>query len=174
MSTTRIRTETPADYDQVAAVLFHAFGNRADEAELVRRIRETEGFVPELSVVAEQDGVVAGHLLLSKAWIVNGKSRQDVLVLAPLAVSPDCQQQGIGKLLMREGLKRCQKSGYALVLLIGHPEYYPKFGFTPARAYGLELKQFDVPDDVFMVCELQEGALGRITGELVYPQVFVE
>ncbi|WP_328276957.1 N-acetyltransferase [Paenibacillus chibensis] len=96
-----------------------------------------------------------------------------MIALAPLAVSPEHQKQGIGKRLMQEGLKRCQNLGYSLVLLIGHPEYYPKFGFKPARPLGLELKQFAVPDDVFMVCELQEGALVRIQGELIYPEVFL-
>jgi len=173
MPSVTIRTETQADAEQVAKVLIHAFGNREDESELVKRIRQSEGFIPELSLVAEQNGEIMGHILLSKAKVVDGDRQTEVIALAPLAVSPEYQKQGIGSLLIQAGLERCRKLGYELVLLIGHPEYYPKFGFKPARPYGLELKQFDVPDDVFMVYELQDGALGRIKGELIYPEVFL-
>jgi putative acetyltransferase len=78
----------------------------------------------------------------------------------------------IGSKLIREGLKRCSELGYELVFLIGHPTYYPKFGFKPARKYGFDLKQFNVTDEVFMVCELKEGKLNHITGELRYPSSF--
>lgn len=169
----QIRTEKPEDYEQVEDVLFHAFGGREDEAELVKRIRASENFVPELSMVAEQDRTIIGHILLSKAEIVNGGQTHEVIALAPLAVSPSHQKQGVGGILIRAGLRRCRELGYDLVLLIGHPEYYPNFGFEPARSYGLELTQFNVPDDVFMVYELQDGALNRIQGELRYPEVFM-
>lgn len=76
--------------------------------------------------------------------------------------------------MIEEGLKKARALGYGLVLLIGHPSYYPKFGFKPARQFGLELKQFNVPDEVFMVCELKAGELHRITGELRYPPAFFE
>lgn len=173
MTNLNIRTEQPEDTEKVAELLYHAFGDREDESLLVSNIRVSAGFIPELSLVAELNGEIIGHILLSKAEVVNEGGRDEVIALAPLAVSPEHQKQGVGKLLMQEGLKRCQNLGYPLVLLIGHPEYYPKFGFKPARPFGLELKQFAVPDDVFMVCELQEGALGRIQGELVYPEVFL-
>lgn len=173
MPTVTVRTETRADAEQVAKVLFQAFGNREDESELVKRIRRSDGFIPELSLVAEQNGEIVGHILLSKAKVVNGDQQTGVIALAPLAVDPKHQKQGIGGLLIQEGVERCRQMGYELVLLIGHPAYYPKFGFKPARPYGLELKQFDVPDDVFMVCELQDGALGRIQGELIYPEALL-
>ncbi|WP_337100038.1 GNAT family N-acetyltransferase [Paenibacillus sp. YIM B09110] len=168
----RIRTENQADYAQVHQVNFAAFGNREDEAKLVERIRETSYFVPELSIVAEEDGVIIGHILLSKADVVDGEQHYEVLALAPVAVDPNHQKQGVGKQLIHEALQRGKELGYAIVLLIGHPTYYPKFGFQPARSYGLELKQFEVSDDVFMVCELQENALKRIKGELIYPSAF--
>lgn len=82
------------------------------------------------------------------------------------------QKQGIGKALIQEGLERCRTLGYELVFLIGHPEYYPRFGFQPVGLHGLELKQFAVPENVFMVCELKEGVLQRIKGELKYPETF--
>ncbi|WP_084146783.1 GNAT family N-acetyltransferase [Paenibacillus wynnii] len=169
-----IRTETKEDYIQVYDVNFMAFGDREDEARLVERIRESQYFVPQLSIVAENDNEIVGHLLMSKAKVVEGNSKHEVVVLAPIAVKPDFQKQGIGKQLIFEGLKRCKESNYNLILLIGHPTYYPKFGFKPARTYGLELKQFQVPDEVFMVCELKKNELCSIKGELIYPEAFFE
>ncbi|MCS7463334.1 N-acetyltransferase [Paenibacillus doosanensis] len=170
-----IRSETADDYKEVYNLNYEAFGRRHDEAELVERIRQSEEFVPELSIVAELDGKLAGHVLLSKAAVFNenGK-RQEVIVLAPIAVRPDMQKKGVGSQLITEGLKRSRALGYPAVLLIGHPSYYPKFGFKPARAFGLELHQYQVPDPVFMVCELNEGALQNLRGELRYPAAFSE
>nr|WP_209847403.1 N-acetyltransferase [Paenibacillus sediminis] len=168
----QIRTEQPKDYAAVYEINRAAFGNRDDEAELVERIRLSEGFIPELSIIAEVDGEIVGHLLLSKATVVGETMEKEVIVLAPIAVKPEYQKQGVGSKLIAEGLSRCKALGYGLVLLIGHPSYYPKFGFKPARAYGLELKKFQVPDDVFMVCELIEGTLSHTEGELFYPKAF--
>ncbi len=169
----RIRTESVADNDGVYQVNVKAFDNREDEARLVERIRNSEGFIPELSIVAEQDNEIVGHLLLSKVVVQDGEKLYDMIALAPIAVMPNVQKQGIGRALIHEGLDRCRTLGYELVFLIGHPEYYPKFGFQPARQHDFELKQFEVPDNVFMVCELKEGALQKIEGELKYPQTFL-
>lgn len=169
-----IRTENKEDYSQVYDVNFIAFGNREDEAKLVERIRKTDNFIPELSIVAEQNGVVVGHLLMSKAAIIQGEQHHEIIALAPIAVSPEHQKQGVGTRLIQEGLNRCKQLGYFVVVLIGHPSYYPRFGFKPARKYSLELTQFEVPDEVFMVCELKEDALHNIKGELKYPPAFFE
>lgn len=167
-----IRTEMSADYKDVHQVNVKAFGDREDEARLVENIRNSAGFIPELSIVAEQDNEIVGHILLSMAVVEDGENTYDVIALAPLAVLPKVQKQGIGKALILEGLERCRTLGYHLVFLIGHPEYYPKFGFKPAGQYGFELKQFEVPEDVFMVCELKAGELQKIKGELKYPPTF--
>lgn len=167
-----IRTETSADYDGVYQVNVKAFGDREDEAKLVDKIRSSEGYIKELSIVAEQVSKIQGHILLSKAIVEDGENTHNVIALAPLAVMPKLQKQGIGKALIHEGLERCRELGYTLVFLIGHPEYYPKFGFQPAGQHGFELKQFEVPADVFMVCELQGGELQKIKGELKYPESF--
>lgn len=113
------------------------------------------------------------YILLSGATVVEEVKKHDVIVLAPIAVKPEFQKKGIGSKLINEGLRRCQELGYGIVLLIGHPEYYPKFGFKPARQFDLELKQFNVPDEMFMVCEVLEGELVKVKGELKYPEAFV-
>lgn len=169
-----IRTETKNDYKQVFNLNFSAFENRDDEAKLVESIRFSDGFIPELSLVAEEQGEIVGHVLFSKAKIIRDGAETEVLVLAPIAVDPTVQKKGIGSNLIEEGLKRATNLGYGLVLLIGHPNYYPKFGFQPARQYGIELTQFKVPDDVFMVCELIEGELQQTNGELRYPSPFLK
>lgn len=167
-----IRTETKDDYNQVRDVNFQAFGNREDEAKLVDRIRLSESFVPNLSIIAEQNNEIIGHIMMSKAEVFDTDDVHEVIVLAPIAVKPGHQKQGIGKQLILEAFKRCKELGYYIVMLIGHPTYYPKFGFKPARPFGLELKQFEVPDDVFMVCELKSNELSHVKGELKYPKAF--
>jgi putative acetyltransferase len=172
MEDMHLRTETADDYQRVFDLNYRAFGNREDESRLIERIRESADFIPELSIVAVEDEMVIGHILLSGAKVTDGTAAHNVIALAPIAVHPDYQGKGVGGRLIEEGLSRCKALGYGLVLLIGHPSYYPKFGFTPARAFGLELKQFEVPDEVFQVYELQEGQLGDIKGELRYPEAF--
>ena len=167
-----IRTETKNDYKDVFNLNYTAFGNRDDESKLVESIRFSDGFIPELSIVADNQGEIVGHLLISKAKIRSENGDKDVVVLAPVAVLPEFQKKGIGSKLIKEGLKRAEKMGYGLVFLIGHPAYYPKFGFQAARNHGLELTQYQVPDDVFMVCELKEGELESTKGELMYPPAF--
>jgi putative acetyltransferase len=166
-----IRTESPGDFEEVYKLNYAAFGNREDEAQLVERIRKSEEFVPELSIVAEIDKEIVGHLLLSKALVESDEKSSTVIVLAPVAVKPGSQKQGIGSKLIEEGLSRCKDLGYKIILLIGHPSYYPRFGFKPARKHGLKLNQFNVPDEVFMVYEV-EDELQKIKGELKYPKAF--
>ncbi|WP_018755556.1 GNAT family N-acetyltransferase [Paenibacillus terrigena] len=168
-----IRTERKEDYSQVWDVNFQAFGNREDEAKLVDRIRLSEYFIPNLSIVAEINNEIIGHILLSKAEVFDTDMVHEVIVLAPIAVKPGHQNQGIGKQLILEAFNRCKDMGYFIVMLIGHPTYYPKFEFKQARQFGLELTQFEVSDDVFMVCELKSNELSKIKGELKYPKAFL-
>jgi putative acetyltransferase len=167
-----IRTESVKDFEEVYNLNFLAFGYREDESQLVERIRNSDEFIPEISIVAEIGNEIVGHILLSKAVVEDKEESHEVIVLAPIAVKPNYQKQGIGSKLINEGLGKCKNLGFSIVLLIGHPEYYPKFGFKPARRFGLDLKQFVVPDEVFMVCELSEGELQKIKGELKYPKSF--
>ncbi len=167
-----IRTEDIRDHEEVYTLNYHAFENREDESKLIERIRSSSSFIPELSLIAEFDQKVVGHALFSKAEVVGENGSHDVIVLAPIAVHPDYQKQGIGTKLIKEGLLRCTQLGYPVVLLIGHPAYYPQLGFKPASHYGFTLTQFEVSDDVFMAYELINDATHAIRGELRYPKAF--
>jgi putative acetyltransferase len=168
-----IRTERVSDYDEVFQVNYLAFENREYESKLVERIRLSEQFIPELSLVAEENNHIVGHALFSKAEVIEGDNNQEVIVLAPIAVLPGHQKQGIGSKLILEGLQRCTELGYAFVFLVGHPTYYPKFGFKPARNCGFHLNQFKVSDEVFMVYELTQSSTNQLKGELRYPESFL-
>ena len=135
----RIRTEEPGDQPAVYEVVRQAFG-RDTESELVEGIRRSPGWIPELSLVAERDGAIVGHILLSRFTIAGEAGTGDVpaLVLAPLAVAPAMQNQGVGSALVRAGLARAEAMGERLVVLVGHPTYYPRFGFRPARPLRVE------------------------------------
>jgi putative acetyltransferase len=167
-----IRAEKREDIDAIHSVNSLAFGQE-DEAILVQRIRESSGFIPELSLVAVKDSQVVGHILFSRIHIDTPKGDVAVLSLAPIAVLPEFQNSGIGSKLVREGLKKCKEMGHTIVVIIGHPEYYPRFGFVPARKKGLDL-HFPVPDEAFMVCELVPDALEGIKGMVEYPPEFAD
>lgn len=165
-----IRSERKEDLEAIHEVNRLAFGQE-DEALLVQRIRDSSHFIPELSLVASREGQIVGHILFSLIEIEGQHSNKPVLSLAPMAVHPDFQKQGIGSKLVREGLKKCRQLGYAVVIVIGHPNYYPRFGFIPARQKGLEAP-FPVPDEAFMVLELVPNALAELKGTVKYPPEF--
>jgi len=167
-----IRPEQTDDHEAITEVNLAAFDGET-EARLVENLRKTSAFIPELSLVAVLDGRVVGHILLSIVHIARDSERIPVISLAPMAVLPVHQNQGIGSLLVRAGLEKCRELGHSVVVLVGHPNYYPRFGFTPAGAQGLRLP-FETPDEAFMVCELEPGALDRISGEIIYPPEFSE
>ena len=166
-----IRTETLNDYDEVFHLNYLAFNHREDESKLIERIRASEQFVPELSLVAEEMERLLATLCLAKQKLLITKTATKVIVLAPIAVLPVEQKKGIGGKLIHEGLKRSKALGYSYVFLIGHPAITQNSDLNQRGDYGLfDLKQFHVPDEVFMVYELTEGP--RIKGELRYPSSF--
>lgn len=166
----QIRTETPADYPAIANVLRQAFGQDA-EALLVERIRQSDRYLPELALVAEKEGLVVGHILFSYIDLV-GAETLPVLGLAPLAVHPDYQRQGIGSALTQAGLAKAEERGEAIAIVLGHPPFYSRFGFEPSVNYGIE-SPFPVPPEFFMVKFLQ-SALQGYEGKVVYPSAFVD
>jgi putative acetyltransferase len=129
-----IRPETEADHAAVAAVTAAAFGQQ-DEARLVEAIRASDEWVPDLTLVAEDDGRIAGHVMYSYSALEG--SDTPLLQLSPLSVVPARQNQGIGAALTRESLLLAEERGEPLVLVLGHPTYYPRFGFRPASELGL-------------------------------------
>jgi putative acetyltransferase len=165
----QIRPEQNGDLFAIREVNTLAFG-REKEANLVEAIRASEFFVPELSLVAVADEVI-GHILFSIISIETSESLVPTLGLAPMAVKPAYQNQGVGSALVSAGLKTCEELGFEHVVVLGHPHFYPKFGFRPAKTKGIE-PPFHVPDEVFMVYEIRSGSLNGLNGKVKYPPAF--
>ena len=178
-----IRAEEERDRKAVFDVNALAFG-RDNEARLVDALRRSTAFVPGLSLVAldrppgpeagspaEPDPVVVGHVLFTRIAIREGSHSHDALALAPLAVRPSHQRRGFGAALVRQGLDDARRLGHRLVIVVGHPEYYPRFGFVPASPLGIRAP-FDVRAEAFMALALQPGALRHVRGEVEYPSEF--
>ena len=164
-----IRPEEPQDIPGIAEVNRSAFGGET-EVHLVETIRASPGFIRDLSLVAVRDGRIVGHILLSPIHIQAETREIPALALAPVAVLPGCQRQGIGSRLVEEGLRQSRELGRGIVIVVGWPSFYPRFGFTRARAQGLEAP-FPVPDEAFMVLELIPGALAGVNGMVCFPPV---
>lgn len=167
---TAIRRETPADVRAVRTVNEQAFGRPA-EADLVDRLRD-RGAVT-LSLMAVLDGEIVGHILFSPLEIVSGEARHHGVALGPMAVLPAHQRRGIGSRLVRAGLERLREGGEELVIVLGHAEYYPRFGFTRASTFGIRCP-LDVPDEVFLALELRPGAARGRSGVVRYAPEFDE
>ena len=167
-----IRPEREEDYPRITEINDRAFG-QPGEGKLIERLRLTENFIPELSLVAEQEGALAGHILFSRIVIVSGSAREPSIALAPMSVRPEWQKKGIGSQLVRDGLRRAKELGHGSVIVLGHPEYYPRFGFQPASRWDIR-SPFEAPDAAFLALELDPGALAGKSGVVEYPPEFQE
>ncbi|MBI4751802.1 MAG: N-acetyltransferase [Acidobacteria bacterium] len=165
---TLIRPEQPDDAASVRRVNELAF-NQHDEANLVEALHKVA--VGLISLVAVIDGQIVGHILFSPATIQGAGGDFHVIGLAPMAVLPEYQNRGIGSQLVRAGLAECHRQGHRMVIVLGHPNFYPRFGFVPARPKGITC-EYDVSDDTFMVAELEPGALAGCTGLAKYHPAF--
>ncbi|MDQ3978649.1 MAG: N-acetyltransferase [Actinomycetota bacterium] len=165
-----VRPEEPADFEEVRRTVQLAFG-RVNEADLVERLRDSDYYVPELALVAERDGEIVGHVMLTYVELRGSESSLAVLSLAPLSVRPDAQQEGVGAALVERALARAEARREPLVVVLGHPRYYTRFGFEPARPHGIEPPPPGVPDEVWLV-RLLPGYDGRQRGQVVYPPAF--
>ena len=165
-SNVAIREERQADHTAVREVNRLAFG-QDDEANLVDALRA--GRYTRLSLVAERDGVMIGHLLFSRLPIETSNGVVEALALAPVAVLPVCQRQGVGSQLIRDGLTMCRQRDHRIVVVLGHADYYPRFGFSAALA---ERLRSPFPGPHFMALELVSGALDGVEGEVRYPPPF--
>ncbi|MBT3058370.1 MAG: N-acetyltransferase [Candidatus Thiodiazotropha sp.] len=165
-----IRKSTAADKSEIETVHIQAFGEQEgpEIAKLVNDLFEDETASPLLSLVAVRNSRIVGHVLCTNASITQTDESLSVQLLAPLAVLPEAQNQGIGTRLVREGLSQLSGSGVALVFVLGHPEYYPRFGFSTAGIIGFEAPYpiAEKNTDAWMVVELKQGIIGKVKGKV--------
>lgn len=162
-----IREEKQKDRVAVHAVNVSAFGTPA-EADLVDALREQAH--PVVSLVAEEGGGIVGHIMFSPVS-PSGHPGLKIMGLAPMAIVPEHQRKGIGSALVRAGLERCKQLGFGAVVVLGHPGYYPRFGFSPSTRFGIKC-EYEVPEEVFMVFELLPGYLRGASGTIKYHAAF--
>jgi putative acetyltransferase len=176
-----IRAEEERDRRAVFDVNALAFG-RDNEARLVDELRQSTAFVPGLSLVAldrpsetgssaGRDPIVVGHVLFTRIAIREESKSHDALALAPLAVLPSHQRRGFGAALVRKGLDDARRLGHRVVIVVGHPEYYPRFGFVPASPLGITAP-FEVRTEAFMALALVPGGFRHVRGLVEYPVEF--
>ncbi len=165
-----IRLETPEDITLIHHVNQEAFGQK-QEADIVDKLRKRG--VLTVSLVAVQDDVIVGHIAFSPIEIASDKSNFEALALAPMAVLPPYQNSGIGSQLVTAGLRECRRLGHEIIVVLGHPNYYPRFGFAPAKTKGIEC-EFEVPNEAWMVLELRKGTLEGKQGKVSFQPEFIE
>jgi predicted N-acetyltransferase YhbS len=167
-----IRPEEKKDYEEIKKLNDLAFG-QSNEGKMIEHLRDNSKYIPELSLVATIDDDIVGHILFFPVEIKHDSEIHTVLSLAPMAVHPDFQKKGIGSKLVIVGLKKAEESGYTSVIVVGHPSYYPRFGFQPASNWNIRLPM-DVPDEVFMALELKQDGLKGCHGVVEFPKEYEE
>ncbi|GAE64819.1 N-acetyltransferase [Chryseobacterium indologenes] len=172
----RIRQEEENDHESVFQLIEEAFRNmeHSDHQEqfLVEKLRVSDAFIPELSLVMEDDdGEIAGHILFTKIRIENASESFESLALAPVSVKPDFQNQGIGSQLILHGHHIARELGYQSVILLGHEKYYPKFGYEKTSNFGISFP-FEIPEENGMAIELVKDGLKNVKGVVKYPKEF--
>ncbi|MGI9544238.1 MAG: GNAT family N-acetyltransferase [Cyclobacteriaceae bacterium] len=167
-----IRSETPEDYTLIDTINDEAFG-QPDEGLLIRALRKRSDFIPDLSLVAWVKGNPIGHVLFTPIEIHSGEKSFGSLALAPMAVRPQYQKKGVGTALVAAGIEKARQLGFKSIIVLGHPKYYPRFGFRPASLWSIKAP-FEVSDDAFMALELTKEGLEGIHGTVAYPEEFQE
>ena len=162
-----IRTEARTDRESIRAVNLSAF-ETASEADLVDALLEQA--TPTVSLVADDNGDVIGHIMFSPVSLT-GWANLTLMGLAPMAVAPNHQRKDIGSALIRAGLEQCKKLDIDAVVVLGYPEYYSRFGFSTSSEFGIDT-EYDVPKEVFMAIELKPEALRGRTGTVKYHAAF--
>jgi putative acetyltransferase len=165
-----IRPETPQDIAAIQRVNNLAFG-RTNEGELVVALKALQSFDPRLSLVAEREAEILGYVLFFPITIQAETDSVPALSLGPIAVHPNHQNKGIGGKLIRSGQAQALACGFTRVVLIGHPKYYPRFGYRKASSWGLT-NPWNILGDAFMAIELVEGSFQDKGGLVSYPEVF--
>ena len=166
-----IREEKKEDYDAVQTVNDRAFGT-PEEGRIVNKLRK---ICPgTLSLVAVSDEKIVGHIFFSPVMIDHQDTQVVGMGLAPMAVLPEFQNQGIGSSLVKEGLKRIKKTECPFIIVVGHIQYYPRFGFERGSKYGLRCQWDDVPDEAFMALILNISGMSGVSGVARYRDEFDE
>ena len=163
-----IREENASEVKEIWELNAKVFETKA-EANLVNALRESG--CTYISLVAETEGKIVGHIFFSIVELSGEENKLRIMGLAPMAVLKKYQNKGIGSKLVKAGLEYCKSLGYDAVVVLGHPNYYPKFGFVPSTKYGIK-SEYDVPDEVFMVLELVPGSLKNQKGIIKYHKAF--
>ncbi|MGB7539892.1 MAG: N-acetyltransferase [Anaerolineales bacterium] len=159
----QIRKERPGDEKSVFEVNSCAFGRDA-EPKVVDQLRIN---CPEgISLVAEVDRKIVGHILFTPAWIETEQKTVHGMGLAPLAVAPECQRMGVGTALIQAGIEELRAADTPFIVVLGHPGYYPKFGFEKGSKYGFRSAYDEVPDEAFMLLVFQPEAIQGIRGTI--------
>lgn len=171
-----IRIENPDDYQRVTEVADLAFKgmpfSNGTEGKLIRKLRRNYHFVNALSLIAESDWSIIGHVLFTPIEIVNTLFISRSLALAPVSVLPDFQHMGVGSQLINEGHNIARELGYKSVIVLGQPEYFSNFGYLPASKWGITAP-FDLPDNnFFQALELIPDSLSSVSGAVKYPPEF--
>jgi predicted N-acetyltransferase YhbS len=173
----RVRSERDDDLVAIADVVRRAYADVewSDHREhlMIDQLRQSEAFLPLLSLVADADGEAVGHLLLTRAWIGTGTEATATLALAPLSVVPELQNRGIGSMLVHEAHRRALGLGFQSVICVGNPTYYPRFGYQPLAAYPITLP-FEAPTQNQMVLPLVPGALNSVKGVVRYDEGWLD
>jgi predicted N-acetyltransferase YhbS len=172
-----IRKEQPEDFKAVASIIKAAFAKdpHSDQREhiIVEKLRQSENFISELSLVAEKDSEVVGHILLTPISIVNENEEIPSLALAPVSVKVELQGEGIGGLLIEKAHEKARALSFKHIVLLGHEDYYPRFGYELTSKYNIQLP-FPAPEVNCMVKALEANALDNVHGMVVYPKAFSE
>lgn len=170
-----IRQSCKSDRPEIENIHIKAFGEQKgpEIADLVRGLLDDNTAIPILSLVAIENEKIIGHILFTKVKIIQTTEPVTAQILAPLAVLPDFQGKGVGNKLIQEGLNQLKQSGVELVFVLGHADYYPRSGFTPAGILGYEAP-YHIPEEhagAWMVQELRSGVIGRVKGKVLCSEV---
>lgn len=173
----QIRQEEERDHSTVFQIIEQAFEkmkySSGTEQFIVEKLRKDEAFVPALSLVAELEGELVGYIILTKIKIDNGDQLFDALTLGPVAVLPKLHRKGIGGQLINEVHKRAEKLGHEIIILLGHKDYYPRFGYELMNKYGISLP-FEAAPENCMILGLTPDALNGVSGKVIYSKPFLE
>lgn len=170
-----IRQSTETDRRDIEKIHTRAFGDEKgpEIAALVNGLFDDTTAAPLLSLVAVENDQLVGHILFTKAVLKGANTPVSIRLLAPLAVLPEAQAQGVGRKLIKKGLNQLRDTGVDLVFVLGHPDYYPRCGFTTAGMLGFEAP-YPIPDEhagAWMVQALKDGVIGRVKGKVQCSEV---